>query len=132
MKAQEKKSCFDFYFYISIIWASSRENLSSGFPTKRDSNQSPQLQRRARKLKFRSKFRYDTFQKTNNKGADQTAHMCRLVCAFVVRKPLKTDFLTSRPICSSTFKKKITVLLPAYQIGQHRRFGFLSHMLKCR
>ena len=34
------------------IWASSRENLSSGFPTKRDSNQSPQLQRLARKKKF--------------------------------------------------------------------------------
>ena len=33
-------------------WASSRENLSSGFPTKRVSNQSPQLQRLARKLKF--------------------------------------------------------------------------------
>ena len=30
-------------------WASSRENLSSGFPTKRFSNQSPQLQRLARK-----------------------------------------------------------------------------------
>ena len=35
-----------------IKWASSRENLSSGFPTKRDSNQFPQLQRLARKLKF--------------------------------------------------------------------------------
>ena len=34
-------------------WASSRENLSSGFPTKRVSNQSPQLQRLARKMKFR-------------------------------------------------------------------------------
>ena len=33
--------------------ASSRENLSSGFPTKRVSNQSPQLQRLARKMKFR-------------------------------------------------------------------------------
>ena len=31
---------------------SSRENLSSGFPTKRVSNQSPQPQRVARKLKF--------------------------------------------------------------------------------
>ena len=33
------------------IWASTRENLSLGFLTKRDSNQSPQLQRLARKLK---------------------------------------------------------------------------------
>ena len=35
------------------IWASTRQNLSCGFLTKRDSNQSPQLQRFARKLKFR-------------------------------------------------------------------------------
>ena len=35
------------------IWASSRQNLSSGFTTKGDSNQSPHLQRLARKLKFR-------------------------------------------------------------------------------
>ena len=34
------------------VWASSRENLSSGFPSKRVSIQSPQLQRLARKLKF--------------------------------------------------------------------------------
>ena len=33
-------------------WASSRESLSSGFPSKLVSNQSPQLQRLARKLKF--------------------------------------------------------------------------------
>ena len=38
-----------------IIWASSRENLSSGFPKERDSNQSAQLQRLARKIKFRLK-----------------------------------------------------------------------------
>ena len=35
-----------------FIWASTRQNLFSGFPTKRVSNQSPQLQRLARKLKF--------------------------------------------------------------------------------
>ena len=33
-------------------WATSRENLPSGFPPKRVSKQSPQLQRLARKLKF--------------------------------------------------------------------------------
>ena len=37
-----------------IIWASSQQNLSSGFPTKRDSYQSSQPQRLARKLKFYS------------------------------------------------------------------------------
>ena len=35
----------------------------------------------------------------NNKGADQTVGMRRLVCAFVVRKPPKTGFLAARPIC---------------------------------
>ena len=35
-----------------IISALSRENLPSGFLTKRDFNQSPQLQRLARKLNF--------------------------------------------------------------------------------
>ena len=43
----EHKTCFH-------IWASSRENLSTGFPTTLVSNQSHQLQRLARKLKFRS------------------------------------------------------------------------------
>ena len=37
-----------------IMWASSPETLSLGFPTKQVSNQSSQLQRLARKLKFRS------------------------------------------------------------------------------
>ena len=58
-----------------------------GVSEKRDSNQSHQLQG------LDSKFKYDTFQKTNNKGADQTARMPRLVCACVIRKPP-----TSRPI----------------------------------
>ena len=39
----------------SIYEATTRENLSSGFPTERVSNQSPQLNRLARKLKLRSK-----------------------------------------------------------------------------
>ena len=36
----------------NIKWASLRENLSLGFPTKGDSSQSSQLQRLAIKLKF--------------------------------------------------------------------------------
>ena len=49
-----------------------RQNLSSGFPTKHDSNQSPQLQKLARKkCNFAtSKFIYDNFKKANIKGAD--------------------------------------------------------------
>ena len=43
---------FFLQYYLADKWASTRQNLSSGFNTKRDSNQSPQLQRLARKLKF--------------------------------------------------------------------------------
>ena len=46
-----------------------------------------------------SKFRYDTFQEANNKGAIQTARMCRLVCTFVVQKTPKTSFL----MCSGPY-----------------------------
>ena len=86
-------------WYWFLIWASSRENLSSGFPSKRVSNRSPQLHRLARKLKFygiRGQIWY--FPKANNIGADQTARMRRLVCAYVIRKPQKTGFLALRPI----------------------------------
>ena len=38
---------------VSDSRASTRQNLSSGFPTKSDSNQSAQLQWLAKKLKFR-------------------------------------------------------------------------------
>ena len=41
-----------------------------------------------------SKFRCDTFHKANNKGADKTAGMHRLVCTFVARKTPKTGFLS--------------------------------------
>ena len=37
-------------------------------------------------------------KKVNNKGADQSARMRRLVCAVVVRKPPEEDFLETRPI----------------------------------
>ena len=79
---------------LALIWASSRENLSSGFPKKQVSYQSPQLQRLARKSKILGMI---LFKKANNKGADQTGLMRRLVCAFVVRKPPKTCFLASDP-----------------------------------
>ena len=40
---------------------------------------------------------YFTVLIVNNKGADQTVRMRRLVCAFVVRKQ-QSQFLASRPI----------------------------------
>ena len=33
----------------------------------------------------------------NNKGASQTAWVCRLACAFVIRKPPKSGFFESWP-----------------------------------
>ena len=50
-----------------------------------------------------SKFGYDTFQNAKNKGADQSARMRRLVCAFTVCNPPKTGFPASRPILSEFF-----------------------------
>ena len=39
-----------------------------------------------------SKVKNGSFQKANNKSADQTARMRRLVCACVVRKPPEDRF----------------------------------------
>ena len=50
-------------------------------------------------------------KKRITKGADQSARMRRLVCAFVVFKPLKTDFLASGPIyiCTSPWTFTYTI-----------------------
>ena len=66
---------------LAHILTSTQQNLSTGFPTKRDLNQFPHVQRLARKLNFAcSKFIYDTFQKANNNGPDQSSpaglHLC--------------------------------------------------------
>ena len=59
--------------------------MSLGFATMLDSNQPAQLQRLARNLKFGyRKYSQLTFQKANNKGADQTVQVCRLACTFIV------------------------------------------------
>ena len=82
-KCNKEKNCIAIHRQIitSEIWALSPENLSSGFPSKRDSNQSPQQQRQSRKLNFTSSLlTHEIFQKANNKDADQTARMRRLVC----------------------------------------------------
>ena len=63
-----------------------RESQCLGFATILDSNQPAQLHRLARILKFGyRKCSQFTFQKANNKVADQTVQMIRLVCTFVVR-----------------------------------------------
>ena len=63
------------------------ENLSSGFVTKSYPNKPAQLQLLENYNFTCSKVIYDTFQKANNKGADQTVQMRRVVCSFVVPKP---------------------------------------------
>ena len=67
-------------------WASPRENLSSGFSTRVDSNRSVQLKKLASVMKLQiQKLVILYYLGSDNKGADQTARMRRLICAFVVR-----------------------------------------------
>ena len=66
----------------------------------------------------------------DNKGTDQTvrmrtARMCRLVWAFVVRKPPKTGFLTSRLICEKGTGFSIAVG-NGLQASQEIVVGFLK------
>ena len=58
------------------------------------------------------KYRCDTFQLANNKGADQTVRMSRLVCAFVVHKAPKTGFLATKSILYLTLL--VTVKVQAF------------------
>ena len=68
-------------------------NLSSGFPTKRVLNQYLRLNRLARNLNVsRSKCRYDSSKKADNKVADETG--LRLYCY----KSLKAGFCSRGPI----------------------------------
>ena len=78
--------------------ATTRENLSSGFPTKRVLNQSLRLNRLARNLNFsRSKCRYDSSKKADNKVAVETAQAgLRLYCY----KSPKTGFCSRGPMLS--------------------------------
>ena len=87
-----------YFFNIIICWtcnmcpraveqatqATTRENLSSGFPTKWVLNQSLRLNRLARNWNF-SRSKWDMIHlKTDDNDADETARMRRLVCAFIV------------------------------------------------
>ena len=63
------------------IWASSWENLTSGFATRVDSNRPGQLQKLGRGFKFR----IQKLEVLYYLGSEQQRWMHRLVCAFVVR-----------------------------------------------
>ena len=58
------------------------------------------------------KFTYETYQKANNKGADQSARMRRLVCVCVVRNPRRQVFSRCGPIAISSiaFIKNMGIL----------------------
>ena len=60
-----------------------------------DKAYSPQLQRLARKLKFR--LLQVLSKSTKNKGADQSVQMRMLVCLFVVCKPKRPVFSRLSP-----------------------------------
>ena len=81
---------------LSNVPASMQKNLSSGFSSKLRLQTATETAKK-KKFHYSTKFKYDTFLLANYKGVDQTEQMHRLVCAFVVRKPLKTGFLTSEP-----------------------------------
>ena len=88
--------------------ATTRENLSFGYPTKRVSNQSLWLNRLDRKLNVfaRSMSRDDSSQKADNKVADDTAWLGRLVWAFIFTNHLRQVFSVVSFICNhDTYKK---------------------------
>ena len=72
----------EFIDWLKLYVAKMQENFFFEFPTKVDQNKSPQLHRLAHNMS-----RYDIFQTETNKGADQTAWMYRLICAFVFHTP---------------------------------------------
>ena len=57
--------------------AATRENRSSGFPTRSDTNRPVQAQKRARSLKFRISVEEELYYPSSeNKGADQLRSYC--------------------------------------------------------
>ena len=70
------------------------------FPTRPDTNRPAQPQKLPRVLKFRLlNLEILYYLTANNKAANQTAPMRRLICAFVVRIWHKTHFLMARLSC---------------------------------
>ena len=55
---------------------------------------------------------YFTFQIANDKGAEKTAQMRRLVCAFVLRNQEKSGFLMSMPIMMLKPRPGYTCMAP--------------------
>ena len=80
-----------------MIWASTRQTCLQGLRQSETQTTLLSYRDQLENCKFTcSKFRY-TFNLANNKGADQTAQMRRLVCAFVVRKHRRQVFSCRGP-----------------------------------
>ena len=74
----------------------------------------------------RSKSRYNAFQKVNNKGADQTARMCSLVSAFIVRKPPRFSRIWAHMI------NRFTLYIPliSSQVSAATSIAWCIHIVK--
>ena len=84
----------------------------------------PQLQRPARKAEFRL---YDSCQNVNNKRADQTARMRRLICTFIVCRPQTQEFSRRGPYENELTEACVTVIyLKVLNRGPHIQPKFQS------
>ena len=70
---------------LKIILAATRENQSSGFPTRSDTNRPLQSQKQARSLKFgfKKKKRKCSIRVAKTKALISFAVTAKLICAFV-------------------------------------------------
>ena len=116
--AQCGYTCTVYFHATANKWTPSQENLSSGSPTKRVSNQSPQLQALARKLTFRLYQDYICFipkSESWTKALIRLHRCAKLDCACAVRKPPKIGLLAPRPnhlIFIGAMSKQLPVRAP--------------------
>ena len=94
------------------------------FSTRWGSDRPARLHKLARVLKLCiEQVAYCTIYEANNKGADQTAQMRRLICTFVVRIWHKTHFRMSWPIYYG--KISVHILWATERKGSHKSRGTL-------
>ena len=89
---RETSLAYESRYILSDIKAATRENRSSGFPTRSDTNRPVQFQKTSRRLKFRfyeeEKLYYPC---SENKGADQLRSYCEAdlrLCFRIGKNPV--------------------------------------------
>ena len=93
-----------------MIWALSWENLFWGISNKASFKPVSSATENSWKIEISPVASlHVTLQKAYNKGTDQTVRMRMLVCACVVRKPLKTGFLVAAHMWKGVQMKEISV-----------------------